>query len=178
MDKFADDMCEENVHTVECRFVEGETVEFYSRRKWRPAKVLSINNLITDKNMDVKKYTTESLVGFDVYIKIKYTRKHKQEEANVLQTSNRLQRTNTHIHKGNPYNKKMILMMQAETKTIQKMRLERETHILTAINAVDIRIHRCRPNIDTLFARSLLKQFIRPNGKLNNKTIKSSGPDI
>ena len=176
MDEFADDMSDENVRTVECRFVEGETVEFHSGHKWRPVTVFSINNLIT--NEPVKKYPTEALDGFAVYIKIKYTYKHQQKEANVLQTSERLQRTNTYIQKGHPYYNKMIQMMKVETTNVKRRRLKRETRCLTAINAIDTVIHRIRPNKDTLAERSCFATFIKPKTKLNKKTIKSSGPKI
>lgn len=176
MDNFAGDMSDENVHTVSCRFVEGETVEFDSDQGWIPVTVISINNFIF--NVRVEKYPTESLQGFAVYIKIKYTHKHIEKQVNVLQTSERLQRTNTNIQKDRPYYKRMIKMMKEETPNIQKMRLARETHCLAAINAIDTSIHRIRCNEDTLSVRSHFATFVKPKTKLNDKTIKSSGPKI
>ena len=55
------DMSDENVERIECRFVEVESVEFYSAKKWRPAIVLSINNIIIDER--VKKYPSAKWNG-------------------------------------------------------------------------------------------------------------------
>lgn len=169
-------MSDENVERIECRFVEGETVEFYSAKKWRPGIVLSINNIIIDER--VKKYPSESFKsvidgGFDAFIKIKYLFKGKMRKANVLQTSKRLAFTNTHIREGDRYYGTMIAWMRAEPEDIKAMRRDREKHHLTAVHAFHTGLVRIR-NKDTSGPRAHFSQYISTK-TIDSKNIKPSG---
>lgn len=170
-------MSDENVERIECRFVEGETVEFYSAKKWRPAMVLSINNIIIDER--VKKYPSESFQsvidgGFDAFIRIKYLYKHNMRKANVLQTSKRLAFTNTHIRKGGRYYVKMLEMMNKEPEHIKEMRRVREKRRLTAVHALHTALTRIQKNKDTLPERAHFSTFISTK-TIDSENIKSSG---
>ena len=93
-------MSDENVRTVGRRFEKGETVEFHVKNKWRPAKVLTNPRLIIDEAVakaDDESFKSALNGGFDFFIRIEYTTNHKHVQTDVLQASNRLQTTNTHI---------------------------------------------------------------------------------
>jgi len=172
-------MSDENVERIECRFVEGETVEFYSAKKWRPAMVLSINNIIMDNHTNIKKYSSESFKsvldgGFDVFIKIKYLFKDEMRQANVLQTSKRLAFTNTHIREGDRDYGTMIAWMRAEPEDIKEMRHIREKRRLTAVHALHTALARIQKNKDTLPERAHFSTFISTK-TIDSKNIKPSG---
>lgn len=177
MDEIAAAMSDENVERMECRFVEGETVEFYYKRKWRPATVLSVNNLIVDER--VERYSSESFKsaidgGFDFFIKIKYFYKHKMRLSNVLQTSKRLAFTNTHIREGVQYYDKMLYWMLDESDNIKAMRRARERHRLAAVHALHTGLVRIRRNKDTLPERAHFSTFISTK-PIDSTNIKPSG---
>ena len=174
-DEIASAMSDENVERVECRFLVGETVEFYYKREWRPATVLSVNNLIVDER--IERYSSESFKsvidgGFDFFIKIEYFYK-KRRQSNVLQTSNRLAFTNTHIRKDCRYYDRMLYWMLDEPKTVQAMRRAREKHRLTAVHAFHTKLAMIR-NKDTLGPRAHFSQYIWRK-KIDSKNIKPSG---
>jgi len=167
-------MSDENVERIECRFVEGETVEFFYKSKWRPVTIMSVNNLIVDEQ--VKKYPSEMCKsaidgGFDFFARVRYDNRWF---FSVLQTSKRLAFTNTHIHEGNRYYAKMLVMMLDEPEDIKAMRRAREKHRLTAVHALHTALTRVQKNKDTLPERALFSQFISTK-TINNKNIKSSG---
>ena len=175
MDDVLDDdldalMSDEGVETVTCRFVEGETVEWYHHRKWKPVKVLSINNLIFDQ--DVKKTKSESFVryGFDFFVKVKASRK----TYNVLQNSKLLAYTNTHIHKGGHYYARMRDMMRQEPARVKDLRARRERQNLAAVRALDKGLQRVNPNRDTLALRAHFSQFVKDT-TIHSQNIKPSG---
>ena len=177
-DENAAAMSDENVERMECRFVEGETVEFYYKRKWRPATALSVNNLIVDESIEIQRDSKESFKstidgGFYFFIKIKYFYKHKMCDANVLQTSNRLAFTNTNIRKGCRYYDRMLYWILDEPKNIQAMRRDREKHRLTAVHAFHTGLARIR-NKDTSGPRAHFSQYISTK-TIDSKNIKPSG---
>lgn len=167
-------MSDENVERIECRFVEGETVEFFYKSRWRPVTIISVNNLIVDEQ--VKKYPSETCKsaidgGFDFFAKVRYD---NRRFFSVLQTSKRLAFTNTHIHEGDRYYVKMLVMMRDEPEHIKTMRRAREKHLLTATHALHTGLARIQKNKDTLPERALFSQFISTK-TINNKNIKPSG---
>jgi hypothetical protein len=171
-------MSDENVRTVGRRFEKGETVEFHVKNKWRPAKVLTNPRLIVDEA--VEKADDESFIsalngGFDFFIRIEYTTNHKHIQTDVLQASKRLQTTNTHIHKGHRYYKRMVRMMLVESRFIKQKREKRITRRLTAVQVLNRGIWRVDTNRDTKDLRAHFSTFIRPGTTLDSKTIKPSG---
>ena len=158
---------------VVCRFEKDEIVEYYDKNTWRPAKVLSINNLIVKQKIQKADSDVESLC----FIIIECA--HKQ--VNVLQTSTYLQITNTNIHeyigttkKKNPNYERMLEMMSHEKKKIRHKRVKRVQCRLAAVHAINKSIQQFDPNRDTSFARLQLAGFIR-GIRPDCNTIRTSG---
>jgi len=173
MENMTSAMSDENVKRIQSRFVEGETVEFYYAKEWRPFTIISVNNLIVDEL--VKKYSSETFKnandgGFNFFAKVRY----KSRVLSVLQTSKRLAFTNTHIHEGDHYYVRMLKMMHNEPEHIKARRRKREKHRLTAVHALDTALTRIQRNKDTLPERAHFSTFISTK-TINSKNIKSSG---
>jgi hypothetical protein len=173
-DEIMADMSDENVERIECRFVVGETVEFFYKRKWRPVTIMSVNNLIVDEQ--VKQYPSETCKsarddGFDFFAKVCYDNRWF---FSVLQTSKRLAFTNTHIREDNQYYAQMLVMMRDEPEDVQAIRHAREKHLLTAVHALHVRLARIRRNNDSLPQRAIFSTFVSTK-TIDTKNIKPSG---
>lgn len=164
--RYMDD--DENVHRIACRFVPGETVEFFKRR-WIPVTVVSIHNLITDEY--IHKARSESFErapgGFDLYVQVRSA----MNIYNVLQDSKRLVRTGTHIRRGDPEYDRMLEMMRHEPRRVKQIRRERELRRLTAVHAFDTAMRRVAPHKGTLALRAHFSQFVKKI-PIDNKNIK------
>ncbi len=176
MDDIAIDMADDvDAQNVVCDYVVGETVEFF-KRKWKPFKVISIDNVIIGYDKSIKKYQDESFLpalqgGFDFYVVIE--RKNKKHK--VLQKSKRLAHTNTHIHTGSEYYLNMIEMMNTEPRRIKKHRQQREWRRITIVSSIDTAVRQRTGYCgDTLPIRSHISQYVRPNTNLNGTLIKPS----
>tara|TARA_B100000780_G_scaffold227716_1_gene167028 strand:- start:774 stop:1298 length:525 start_codon:yes stop_codon:yes gene_type:complete len=163
------------------RFVKGETVEFMISNKWRPVKVISINNLIL-KGSKVYKMRDEHFerVSWDFYIVVERTKKQQIKRYNVLQTSNRLSSTGKHITEDTEYYDKMHEMMSNENKRLKKLRIRREkktnpSRWRAAVHAIDIMNSKICGPTDTLSTRSHFATFVLPKGrKITKRNISTS----
>jgi len=167
-------MSDENVQRVESRFVEGETVEFLYKKKWRPATVLSKNNLITDHSVQKKWSESFKRNEWDFFVQIEYFHKRCVRQVNVLQTSKRMAFTNTHIREGTHYYDRMVTLMRGEPEDVREMRRTREKHRLTAVNAFHTSLSRIRRNKDTMPERAEFSTFLSPK-PIDKNNIKPSG---
>ena len=174
-DIHADMADDADAQQVVCDYIVGETVEFF-KSKWKPFKVISINNVIISFDSSIKKYNDESFVpalqgGFDFYVVIK----RKDKKYKVLQNSKRLAHTNTHIHIGSKYYQNMIDMMNTEPRRIKNHRRRRERRRIIIVSSIDNAVReRTGYSGDTLPIRAHISQYVRPGTTLNHKLIKPS----
>jgi len=161
-------MDDENVQRITCRFVPGETVEFFKNR-WIPVTVVSIHNLIFDEY--IRKAKSESFErapgGFDLYVQVRSAKK----TYNVLQDSKRLGFTGTHIRRGDRDYDRMLDMMRREPRRVRRIRRARERRRIMAVHALETAMRRIAPHKDTLAVRAHFSQFVKKI-PLDHKNIK------